>query len=107
MDLTKGVAVDFSGHEPVLHIEDEGLDIRGYEIDGEFVLDFDWDPEGKWSFLEVEEDFMAFVVKWLEEMTGQALEPAEIEQLQLLRGSGQDQAADEESKESATTEEAA
>lgn len=81
-------AIDLTGHEPVLHVEDEGLDIRGYEIDGEFILDFDWQPGSRWSFLDEEAKFKAFVVSWLEEMTGEPMEPFEIESLQIARSAG-------------------
>jgi hypothetical protein len=92
--------VDLSAHEPVLHVEDEGLEIKGYEIDGQFLLDFDWAPGSQWSFLDDEANFKQFVVNWLEEMTGQAMGAAEIEQLKIARehgrpSSGNDSAGEE------------
>ena len=90
-------AMDFTGHEPVLHIEDDGLDVRGYEIDDQFYLDFDWKPGSQWEFLDDEKVFREFVARWLEEMTGEEMTTADIEQLEFLGGSGEDAAADEES----------
>lgn len=76
---------DLSAHEPVVHVEDEGLVIKGYEIDGQFLLDFDWLPGSQWSFLDDEAKFKQFVVNWLEEMTGQEMSATEIEQLEITR----------------------
>ena len=89
--------VDLSGLEPVLQMEDEGLQIKGYEVDGEFLLDFDWAPGSRWSFLDDEAQFKQFVAHWLEEMTGHAVEEEELAQLSVVRPSqqpGQDPADD-------------
>lgn len=91
--------VDLSAYEPILHVEDEGLDVRGYEIDGEFLLDFDWVPGSRWSFLDDEEKFKQFVVKWLEEMTGKEMSALEIEQLKLVREHGQPSSGEDEAGE--------
>lgn len=108
--------VDFTGHEPVLHIEDEGLDVRGYEIGGQFYLDFNWEPGSRWGFLDDEDLFREFVSNWLADMTGQAMTEAELESLEFLgnagskdqvsaTASGEDAAADEESEEAGAEEE--
>lgn len=94
-------SVDLSSLEPVLHMEDEGLDIKGYEVDGEFLLDFDWAPGSRWSFLDDEVEFKQFVVRWLEEMTGRAIEEEELAQLSVVRtaaGSREDSTEDPESQ---------
>ena len=83
--------VELKDLEPVLHVEDEGLDIRGYEIDGEFVLDFDWAPGGPWDELNDEAKFKHFVVQWLEQMTGREMAATDIEQLKITREQGQSQ----------------
>ena len=93
--------IDLSSHEPVLHVEDEGLDVRGYEVDGEFLLDFDWAPGSRWSFLDDEVEFMQFVARWLEEMTGREIREEELAQLSVMRtaaGSREDSAEDPESQ---------
>lgn len=93
--------LDLSSLEPVLHVEDEGLDIKGYEVDGKFFLDFDWAPGGRWSFLDDEAQFKQFVVRWLEVMTGRAMEEEELVQLSVARaaaGSREDSAEDPESQ---------
>ena len=97
-------SMDFSGHEPILPIEDDGLDVRGYEIDDQFYLDFDWQPGSRWDFLDDEKVFREFVVRWLEEMTGEAMTTVEIDQLEFLGPSGKNAAADEESEEAGDQE---
>ena len=94
-------SIDLSSLEPVLHMEDEGLDIKGYEVDGEFLLDFDWAPGSRWSFLDDEAEFKQFVARWLEEMTGREIEEEELVQLSVVRtpaGSREDPAEDPESQ---------
>lgn len=91
-------SVDLSAHEPVLHIEDEGLDIKAYEIDGRILLDLDWAPESRWSLLDDAAKCKQFVVSWIEGMTGQAMTAAEIEQLKIVCSeSGKDLTEDQQS----------
>ena len=97
-------SMDFTGIEPVVHIEDDGLDVRGYEIDNQFYLNFDWQPGSLWDFLEDQKTFREFVVRWLEEMTGEAMAAADIEQLEFLGPSGKDAAADEEGEQAGDQE---
>lgn len=82
-------SIDLSGLEPIFHMEDEGLDIKGYEIDGQFLLDFDWAPGSQWSFMDDEVQFKQFVARWLEEMTGRSVEEDELAQLSVLKTAGE------------------
>jgi len=112
MESTAADLMNLQEHEPVFHIEDDGLGIRGYEIEGQFIVDFDWEPGSQWEFLEDEEAFQEYVVRWLEEMTGEPMSAVEVEALQVTRGStateqvacpmpsGQDLAGDEEGQQS-------
>lgn len=92
-------------HEPLLRLENEGLVIQVFEIDGECVLDFDWPSDSRWTFLEDEAAFEAFAIQWLEEVTGQALSAAEVEQLKvsgplrLEERSGDNQAQQDEGEQ--------
>lgn len=84
-EANAAAALDLQGREPVLQFAEDGLQVKGYRIDGDFVLDFDWEPGGSWSFLDDLEAFKAFVVRWLEQMTGQAMEAEQIAQLRVSR----------------------
>lgn len=85
MEFKIGVDMDLDAYEPIFEGDEEGLVIKGYEIDGQFLLDFDWEPEGRWSFLSDTEVFEEFVVGLLERLTGQAMSCVEREDLSLLR----------------------
>jgi hypothetical protein len=93
--------INFGGSEPLVHIEDDGLEIKAYEVGDRLVLDFDWKPGSRWSFLGDEEMFLQFAVNWLEEMTGEPMTEEEIKELRVTRdelSSGENQATDEQSE---------
>lgn len=105
MDTGSPGLIATAEHEPLLRIENEGLVIQAFEIEGECVLDFDWPSDSRWTFLEDETAFEAFAIQWLEEVTGQALSAADMEQLKVsvpLRmeeRSGDNQAQQDESEQ--------
>jgi hypothetical protein len=88
MESTDSDLMSLDEHEPVFHIEDDGLVIKGYEIDEQFIVDFDWEPGSQWDFLDDEAAFQDYVVRWLEVMVGEPMSAVDIEALELVRGSG-------------------
>jgi hypothetical protein len=88
METTDSDLMSLDEHEPVFHIEDDGLGIKGYEIDGRFIVDFDWEPGSQWEFLDDEEAFQDYVARWLEVMTGEPMSAVEVKALQVARESG-------------------
>jgi hypothetical protein len=79
MDLEIDGMVNLDDYEPVLEDENDGLVIKIYEIDGEFLIDFDWEPNGKWAVLEDDAMFREFAVGIIERITGRAMSSAEVE----------------------------
>jgi hypothetical protein len=82
-----GFKVDLDGYDPVFEGEEEGLVIKGYEIEGEYLLDFDWKPDSKWAFLDDEDKFREFTVGLIERLTGVKMTSVEIDQLEFYRSS--------------------
>ncbi len=89
MDMEIGSMVNVDDYEPVFQAEDDGLVIKAYEIDGEFLLDFDWEPNGKWAVLEDDAMFRKFAVGIIERITGQTIDNVEVEDPQFIRHSKQ------------------
>lgn len=79
--IVSGVDADLSQYEPTFEGSENGLIVRGYEIEGEYVLDFDWEPDSQWAFLDDDEAFKSFVVKFLEGIYGETLTDAQVELL--------------------------
>ena len=106
METSKDQLIAIGDHEPLLRLENEGLVIQAFEIDGECVLDFDWPSDSRWTFLEDEATFQAFAIQWLEEVTGHPMSATEIEQLHVSsavharQDSGHDQAQQGEPQQS-------
>jgi hypothetical protein len=89
MDMEIDGMVNLDDYEPVFQAEDDGLVIKAYEIDGEFLFDFDWEPSSKWVFLEDDAMFREFTVGIVERMTGQTMDNVEVEDPQFIRHSKQ------------------
>lgn len=83
MDFELGSQVDLDAHEPLFAGEDDGLVVKGYEIDGEYVLDFDWDPESKWAFLEDEDAFREFTAGLISRLAGVEMTSVDIDALKI------------------------
>ncbi len=99
MDLEIGSKVDLDDYEPVFEGEDDGLVVKGYEIDGEFIVDFDWSPESKWTFLEDDEKFLEFTVGMIERLCGREMTRIERDQLKFFRELNHSESAEDESAE--------
>lgn len=95
MVIEAGERIDLDAYEPVFEGEEDGLLIKGYEIEGQFVLDFDWEPGGKWAFLDDEAQFKQFTVGLLERLTGVAMASVDVDQLQFAHQSAEQPATSE------------
>jgi len=84
-----GIDIDLSDYEPEFEGSDDGLIVRGYEVDGQFLLDFDWEPDSKWAFLDDKTVFEEFVLKFLEELSGETLTSEEVESLEVKHAPAQ------------------
>jgi|LauGreDrversion4_2_1035121.scaffolds.fasta_scaffold732595_2 hypothetical protein len=65
-----GCEVDLGQYEPQWSEERDGLRINAYEVDGQLILDFDWEPGGTWDQLEDPAVFAQFAKKTLEALCG-------------------------------------
>jgi hypothetical protein len=84
-----GIDIDLSEYEPEFEGSDDGLIVRGYEVDGQFLLDFDWEPDSKWAFLDDKTVFEEFVLKFLEQLSGETLTSEEVESLEVKHAPAQ------------------
>lgn len=77
MDLIPSSHFDFSQHEPLDLLEHCGLIVSTYEVDGEMILSFDWEPGSQWEALKAEEAFRAFADWFWQELLAKAKETIE------------------------------
>mgnify|MGYP006275253049 CR=1 FL=1 len=66
LTMSIGCEVDLGQYEPQWSDERDGLRINAYEVDGQLILDFDWEPGGTWDQLEDPAVFAQFAKKTLE-----------------------------------------
>lgn len=60
VDAAPEEELDLSQYEPEFVVEDDGLTIAAYEVDDQYVLDFDWADDSKWAPLGDPELFEKF-----------------------------------------------
>lgn len=74
-DALMAVDLELEDREPFDLLEHEGLTVRFYELDGQLVLDFDYDPEGVWAYLEEPEALKAFAQQLLDRLGDEPQDP--------------------------------
>jgi len=79
LTMSLGCEYDLSQYEPQWREERDGLRVEAYDIDGQLILDFDWEPGGTWDQLEESGVFEQFAKKMLEALCGEEMEVAMLE----------------------------
>ncbi len=86
MDSESNLKINLDDYTPLFEGEEDELQIRGYQIDGELILDFDWSPDSKWTALEDDERFQEFAMGVIEKLCGTKMTRIEKDQLEFFHG---------------------
>lgn len=77
MELVPRGQINLSQHEPLDVLKRDGLIVSTYEVEGEMIMSFDWEPGSQWEALESEEVFRAFADSFWQELLAEAKETIE------------------------------
>jgi hypothetical protein len=78
-DALAGEELDLAQYEAEFVVESDGLTIAAYCIDGEYLLDFDWEDGSIWEPLNDPAVFEEFTANLLTRLTGEvAVNPSDV-----------------------------